>query len=219
MENRKHTLSWRTGETDPNFKRWKTTDPSHFRRITLKNPSGNLGMGIEAQRTTEALTEMPNRRYQKEWKPYCDNMAWSKNSYGTVPHNLLQFALEWYHVPENIRRMIFKYYDESYIRVKTKEWTTNWIHCGIGVFQGCPLSCILFLAVFNLCLNLLDEYSQLGYCMSNSTIRSSAKAYTDDVLWKPNQPNVGRMLWRNMSQIKHKDEKDIKHNTWHTILN
>ena len=77
--------------------------------------------------------------------------------------------------------MIFKYYDESYIRVETKEWTTDWIHCGIGVFQGCPLSCILFLAVFNLCLNLLDEYSQLGYCMSNSTIRSSAKAYADDL--------------------------------------
>ena len=95
-----------------------------------------------------------------------------QNAYGSVPHNLIQFALEWYHVPENIRRMIFKYYDESYIRVKTKEWTTDWIHCGIDVFQGCPLSCILFLAVFNLCLNILDEYSQLGYCMSNSTIKS-----------------------------------------------
>ena len=101
-----------------------------------------------------------------------------QNAYGTVPHNLIMFPLEWYHVPENLRRMIFKYYDESYIPVKTKDWTTDWIHCGI---QGCPLSCILFLAVFNLCLNLLDEYSQHGYCMSNSTIRSSAKAFADDL--------------------------------------
>ena len=25
------------------------------------------------------------------------------NAYGSVPHNLIQFALEWYHVPECIR--------------------------------------------------------------------------------------------------------------------
>ncbi len=38
-------------------------------------------------------------------------------------HNLIQFALEWYHVPEHIRKIIFNYYDELFIRVKTEEWT------------------------------------------------------------------------------------------------
>ena len=98
-----------------------------------------------------------------------------------MPHNLIQFAIELYHVPDHIRKMIFNYYDESYIHVKTKEWTTDWIHCGIGVLQGCPLSCILFLAVFNLCLDLLDQHSHLEYCMKDSSIKSSVKAYADDL--------------------------------------
>ena len=74
--------------------------------------------------------------------------------------------------------MIFKYYDESYIRVKAIEWTTDWIHCGI-VFQWCPLSCILFLAVLNLCLNLHDEYSQLGYCILSSDHITNKELYGD----------------------------------------
>ena len=124
-----------------------------------------------------------------------------QNAYGTVPHNLIQFALEWYHVPDNIRRMIFKYYDENYIRVKTKEWTTDWIHCGIGVFQGCPLSCILFLTVFNLCLDLLDKYSHLGYCISDSTIRSSAKAYADDLTLIARSPEDCQKLINIVNQF------------------
>ena len=104
-----------------------------------------------------------------------------QNAYGTEPHNLIQFALEWYHIPEHIRNIVFNYYNQLFICVKTKEWTTDWIQCCIGVFQGCPLSCILFLAIFNLCLDLLDQSSHLGYCMSKSDITSSAKAYADDL--------------------------------------
>ena len=118
---------------------------------------------------TEALTAMPEDA-KKNGNHIVTTWLDLQNAYGTVPHNLIQFALEGYNVPENIRRMIFKYYDESYIRVKTKEWTTDWIHCGIGVFRRYPLSCILFLAVLNLCLYILDEYSQLRYCMSNLRI-------------------------------------------------
>ncbi|XP_071845750.1 uncharacterized protein [Apostichopus japonicus] len=201
-------MSWRTGETILISKEENTSDPSCFRPITLKNSSGNLGMGILAQRTinyltnnnyidqsiqkgfmekisgcvehTEALTEMLQDA-KKNGKPIVTTWLDLQNAYGTVPHNLVQFALDWYHVPDHIRKIIFKYSDELFIRVKTTDWTTDWIQCTIGVFQGCPLSCILFLAVFNLCLDLLDQLNHLGYCMSGSDITSSAKAYADDL--------------------------------------
>ena len=32
------------------------------------------------------------------------------NAYGSIMHNLIQFALEWYHVPVQIREIIFNYY-------------------------------------------------------------------------------------------------------------
>ena len=98
----------------------------------------------------------------------------------SVPHNLIQFALEWYHVPEHIRKLVFNYYDDQFIRVKSKEWTTDWMQCFVGVFQGYPLSCILFLAVFSLCLDRLDGLKDLGYHV-NSNLASTAKAYADDL--------------------------------------
>ena len=80
-----------------------------------------------------------------------------QNACGTVPHNLIQFVLEWYHITEHIRKIVFNYYNQLFICVKTKEWTTNWIIVLYWCFPGLAhyqLSCILFLAVFNLCLDL-----------------------------------------------------------------
>ena len=48
-------------------------------------------------------------------------------------------------------------------------------------FPGLPIILHLFLAVFNPCLDLLDQSSHLGYCISKSDITSSAKAYADDL--------------------------------------
>ena len=46
------------------------------------------------------------------------------NAYGSVRHNLIQFALEWYHVPKCIRQLIYNYYEVLRAQVTTKEWTT-----------------------------------------------------------------------------------------------
>ena len=50
-------FSWRTGETILISKDENTSDPFHFRPITLNNSSGNLGMRILAQRTIAYLTK------------------------------------------------------------------------------------------------------------------------------------------------------------------
>ena len=42
-----------------------------------------------------------------------------QNACGTVPHNLIQFALEWYHITEHIRKIIFNYFNQLFICVKT----------------------------------------------------------------------------------------------------
>jgi len=214
-------ISWRVGETILISKNDDTSNPVNFRPITLKNSSGNLFMGILAQRCirflkdnkyidtsiqkgfvekiagciehTEALTEILHDA-KKTGNPIATTWLDLQNAYGSVPHNLIQFALEWYHVPEAIRKIVHNYYDESYIRVKTNDWTTDWIHCGIGVFQGCPLSCILFLAVFNLCLDLLKEHNNLGYHIRGTSITSTVKAYADDLTLITKNPTDNQKL-------------------------
>ena len=135
---------------------------------------------------TEALSEMLLDA-KKNGKQIVTAWLDLQNAYGSVPHNLIQFALEWYHVPEHIRKIVYNYYDNQFIRVKTKEWTTDWMQCLVGVFQGCPLSCILFLAVFNLCLDRLDGMKHVGYQLS-SNITSAAKAYADDLTLTAKDP-------------------------------
>ena len=34
------------------------------------------------------------------------------NAYGSVCHDLIQFALDWYHVPKNVQHLVFNYYKQ-----------------------------------------------------------------------------------------------------------
>ena len=45
-----------------------------------------------------------------------------KNAYGSIRHNLIQFALEWYHVPEWVANLIFQYYEQLYAFVIDPDW-------------------------------------------------------------------------------------------------
>ena len=46
------------------------------------------------------------------------------NAYGSVRHNLIQFALNWYHVPKDIQALIFDYYEKLCAMISTNNWST-----------------------------------------------------------------------------------------------
>ncbi len=100
---------------------------------------------------TEALTELllDAKRHGKQILTTWLDL---QNAYGSVRHNLIQFALEWYHVPEHI---VFNYYDEQFIRAKTKEWTTDWMQCLVGVFPMMPV----IMHTLSSCLQLVPGLS------------------------------------------------------------
>ena len=102
------------------------------------------------------------------------------NAYGSVSHNLIQFAAEWFHAPEVIRSIIFSYYDDLVVKISTGEWTTGKISYEQGLFQGCPLSVVLFLMVFQICLNQLSKHSSKGYSVGNEQPQNQ-RAYADDL--------------------------------------
>ena len=103
------------------------------------------------------------------------------NAYGRVPHNLILYALRHYKFPEWLIEYMFRYYDELIVRVVTKNWKTNWFFYMLGLFQGDPLSVVLFLIVFNLLLDLLKTQKELGYKPSFSSNSTSSPAFTDDL--------------------------------------
>ena len=92
------------------------------------------------------------------------------NAYGSVRHNLIQFALNWYHVPVSIQRIVFNYYEKLSAKVVTREWQTKPFLYDIGLFQGCVLSTILFDCVFNLLLDYLRPLNHIGYTHDSRTL-------------------------------------------------
>lgn len=104
------------------------------------------------------------------------------NAYGSVRHNLIQFALNWYHVPKQIQKLIFDYYEKLCATVTANNWSTGFFLFDIGLFQGCVLSTILFDCVFQLLLDFLTPKKSLGYVFkSTPSVSSFNKAYADDL--------------------------------------
>ena len=105
------------------------------------------------------------------------------NAYGSVRHNLIQFALNWYNIPKLIQELIFDYYEKLMAKVITNNWSTGFFLFDIGLFQGCVLSTILFDCVFQLLLDFLRPHSkEWGYEFKFvKQIKHLEKAYADDL--------------------------------------
>ena len=104
------------------------------------------------------------------------------NAYGSVRHNLIQFALNWYHVPKPIQELIFDYYEKLCAFISTANWSTGFFLFDIGLFQGCVLSTIMFDCVFQLLLDFLHPKKALGYNFKSSpSVSTHKKAYADDL--------------------------------------
>ena len=100
----------------------------------------------------EALKEA-----KEEYRSICLAMLDFANAYGSIRHNLIHFAMEWYHFPPWLCKLIFCYYDRIFAFVVTKNWSTDFFALQIGLFQGCCMSVMIFNIVFQI---LLDYHSQ-----------------------------------------------------------
>ena len=103
------------------------------------------------------------------------------NAYGSVRHNLIQYALNRYHVPVCIRELIFDYYNKLQAKVTTKQWETEFFPVEIGLFQGCVLSPILFNCVFQLLLDSIESEKCSGYQVKFTKVQVFDEAYADDL--------------------------------------
>ena len=116
-----------------------------------------------------------------------------KNAYGSVRHNLIQFALSWFHVPLLVRELILNCYDNICAQVRTKEWRTKFFLFDLGLFQGCVLSCILFNCVFQLLLNLTSPLAlENGYHFKDISTVLHDQAFADDISITSSSPELNQ---------------------------
>ena len=170
----------------------KVDQPKEFRPIALLNTAGKVFFSLLNSRLQRFLVDnqyinisvqkgfiagMPGciehiakldeilRDAKENKREICVVFLDLENAYGSVKHDLVQFALNWYHVPDWVQRLVFNYYERQIAQVGTADWTSAWFQLAIGVYQGCTCSCVLFICVFNLLLDALrtKQYLQLGY--------------------------------------------------------
>ena len=142
-----------------------------YRTISLLNVEGKLFFSLKADRITKflmsnnyidtsiqkggipgisgclehtAILSQLIREAKAEKKNLVVTWLDNANAYGSIPHNIIQIALEKAHIPERTRQLVKSYYSNAKIRFTTRNFTTDWQKVERGIITGCTLSVVLF---------------------------------------------------------------------------
>jgi hypothetical protein len=112
------------------------------------------------------------------------------NAYGSVHHSLIQFALQHYHASPHFLSILQALYSGLEATVITESWETPLVSLQKGVYQGDPLSVVIFNTVMNT-LRLVDTISprvDLAYQFSGSLRCVNILQYAVDMCLVANSP-------------------------------
>ena len=189
-----------------------------FRPISILNVDGKIYMGILAKRTVDYLQRNGyiNESVQKAGIPGIPgcvehaatiwdtiqeakktkgdlNVVWLDlaNAYGSVPHELLFKAMEFFYIPEKIKNVMRSYYNKFQMRFTTENFTTDWHRLEVGIGAGCTISVIWFVLVMEMILRSAECSEEIA------KVRSPKKAFMDDVtLLTKDQKTMQKVLSR-----------------------
>ena len=92
-----------------------------------------------------------------------------EDAFSSVPHTLIQETLVRNHLPPNIIQYFSSCYTQAQAVVETPSWRSAPFPFRRGVFQGDPISPIIFLMVFNPILqDLKREEERIGFKIGDS---------------------------------------------------
>ena len=86
------------------------------------------------------------------------------------------------------------------VKISTNEWTTDKISYEQGLFQGCPLSVVLFLMVFQICLDQLRKHSNRGYNVSTGSPHNQ-RAYEDNLIFIAKNKTSAQMMFTTVEHF------------------
>lgn len=102
------------------------------------------------------------------------------NAYGSIPHKLVEAALDHYHIPLKIRNLILNYYENFRLRVTSGNVTSDWHRLEKGIITGCTVSVILFALAMNMVVKAAE--TECRGPLSKSGVRQPPiRAFMDDL--------------------------------------
>lgn len=103
------------------------------------------------------------------------------NAFRSVSHQILWAAFNFFHVPENITKLVYAYFQDLQFRITTQDSTTTWQQLEISIMAGCTIS----LLAFTMAMELIIRESQWvvgGDCLENGLHLPPIRVYMDDMM-------------------------------------
>ena len=122
------------------------------------------------------------------------------NAYGSVPHKLIEFALRRYRVPEGWIKLILSYYNGLWSRTRGGEVFSDWFLYEIGIFAGCTISVILFLAAFNIFLEYVSRLDVPRYKLENGNYLPLLRGFMDDLSAMTTNVKAGDLILKELDK-------------------
>ena len=180
-----------------------------FRPIALLNVEGKLFFSLVSKQLEKHIitnNKFVNTSVQKgciERIPGCwehMSMVWSAlkearqnkssvsniwldiaNAYGSIPHRLIFFALERYGVANKWITIIKNYYAGLYTKSFSHSAPSIWHQHFRGIFAGCTVSIILFLAGINIIIEYTLTSTASNFILSSKVSLPLVRAFMDDL--------------------------------------
>ena len=122
------------------------------------------------------------------------------NAYGSVHHGLIDFTLQHYHAPPRFKDLVASLYHNLSAVVSSKSWATNPIPLQLGVYQGDPLSVVIFNSVMSTLSDAITQYQHMGYHFSQSPRSTNILQYADDTCLIADGPSSCQTLLNGVEQ-------------------
>ena len=135
------------------------------------------------------------------------------NAFGSVHHSLISFALKHYNAPPKFSRIVSAFYTGLSAQITSSSWSTQLIPLEVGVYQGDPLSVVIFNTVINTMVDTIQTRQDLGYHFSTSQKPVNLLQYADDTCLVADSPASCQHLlqiidkWLSWSGMKAKIPK------------
>ena len=187
-----------------------TEDPSNFRPLALSSCLGKPYHQIKAARLNKYMVSNGyiNTSHQKAFLQGINgcmehikvlqeviqdakanrktvHISWFDltDAFGSVSHDLIQFCLEHFHLPEAERKYIHSLYSQLSGKISTKDWISDVFRFLKGIFQGDPYSPSIFLVIFQPLIDFIQSHKDShGYQLGKSKVLTTPFADDFDLI-------------------------------------
>ena len=102
------------------------------------------------------------------------------NAYGSVHHSLISFTLRYYNAPPQFSKIVQIFYTGLYAKVSSSKWSAPFIPLKLGVYQGDPLSVVIFNTVM---ICSIQTRQDVGYGFHHTEAKSIYSNMLMTLVW------------------------------------